>query len=50
MSTDAQGFQSFFRFLASFCIGQIASSSIRAKVGCDIPVSYHGIGVSPTVQ
>ena len=31
MSTHVPGFQSFFRFFASFCIGKI--SSIRVETG-----------------
>ena len=32
MSTHMPGFQSFFQVFAPFCIGQLASSSIRVKV------------------
>ena len=33
MSTHVPGFQSFFRFFASFCVGQIATCSIRVNSG-----------------
>ena len=31
MSTHLQGFQSFYRFPASFCIGKLATSNVRVK-------------------
>ena len=31
MSTHVPGFQSFFKFFASFCIGKISHSSMRVK-------------------
>ena len=31
MTTHVTGFQSFFKFFASFCIGKLATSGIRVK-------------------
>ena len=34
MSTHVPGFQSFLRFFASFCIGQISHQQPGSAVGC----------------